>query len=108
GPQGQGVSAEVSFPLDWSVTTHVVWRIPIAGRGHSTPVIWGNRLFLTTAVEGAAVPGHKAPEHFDGTNLFLHPDSMGVDRGNTLKVIAIDTASGKTLWEQVAYDGPMF
>ena len=108
GPQGQGVSAEVSFPLDWSVTTHVVWKTPIAGRGHSTPVIWGNRLFLTTAVEGATVPGHKAPEHFDGSNVFLHPDSVGVDRSNTLKVIALDAGSGKTVWEQVAYDGPMF
>jgi outer membrane protein assembly factor BamB len=108
GPQGQGVSAEVSFPLDWSVSSHVLWKIAIPGRGHSTPVIWGNRLFLTMAVEGATVPDHKAPLHFDGTNLFLHPDSMGVDRSNTLKVLAIDTASGKTLWEQVAYDGPMF
>lgn len=108
GPQGQGVSAESSFPLDWSATSHVAWKTPITGRGHSTPVVWGQRLFLTTAVEGAAVPGHKAPEHFDGSNVFFHPDSMGVDRRNTLKVIALDAGTGATIWEQVAYEGPMF
>ena len=108
GPQGQGVSDEVSFPLEWSVGSHVLWKTAIPGRGHSTPVIWGARLFVTTAVEGEQMPGHKAPDHFDGKNLFLHPDSMGVDRRNALKVIAIDTASGKSLWEQVAYDGPMY
>jgi len=43
-----------------------------------------------------------------GADPFLHPDSMGVDRRNTLKVMALDVATGRLLWEQVAYDGPMF
>jgi outer membrane protein assembly factor BamB len=37
-------------PLNWSDTTNVKWKTPIPGRGFSTPVLWGNRIFLTTAV----------------------------------------------------------
>jgi hypothetical protein len=49
-----------------------------------------------------------APEHMDGGKPFLHPESVGVDRRNTLKVIALDAATGSIVWERVAYDGPMF
>jgi outer membrane protein assembly factor BamB len=108
GPHGQGISTETTLPLEWSPSTHIAWKVPIAGRGHSAPVVWGNRVFLTTAVEGDVVPGHTAPVHLDGTQPFLHPDSVGVDRKNTLKVIALDASTGKSVWEQVAYDGPMF
>jgi outer membrane protein assembly factor BamB len=108
GPQGQGVSSETALPLEWSPTSHVAWKAPIAGRGHSAPVVWGERVFLTTAVEDDLVPGHKAPEHVVGGTPFVHPDSVGVDRTNTLKVIALDVKTGKVIWEQVAYDGPMF
>ena len=108
GPHGQGISVETSLPTEWSPTSHVVWKVPIAGRGHSAPVIWGDRVFLTTAIEGDVVPGHKAPEHTDGGKPFLHPDSVGVDRRNTLKVIGLDVKTGRVLWEQTAYDGPMY
>jgi len=107
-PQSQGISTETAFPLEWSSTTNVAWKTAIAGRGHSGPVVWGDRVFLTTAIEGAVVPGHKAPEHFDGGKPFLHPDSVGVDRTNTLKVIALDAKTGKIVWEQIAHDGPMY
>lgn len=108
GPQGQGISVETSLPTEWSPTAHIAWKAPIAGRGHSAPVVWGERVFLTTAIEGDVVPGHKAPEHVVEGKPFLHPDSMGVDRRNTLKVIALDVKTGRGLWEQVAYDGPMY
>jgi outer membrane protein assembly factor BamB len=108
GPQGQGISDETSLPTEWSPTTNIKWKAAIAGRGHSAPVVWGDRVFLTTAVEGEIVPGHQAPVHMMGADPFLHPDSMGVDRRNTLKVMALDVATGRLLWEHVAYDGPMF
>ena len=61
GPNGQGVSAESGVPLTWSATENVLWKTPIPGRGHSSPVVWGKRLFLTTAVEGAVnKPGFTA------------------------------------------------
>jgi outer membrane protein assembly factor BamB len=108
GPQSQGISSETALPAEWSPASHVAWKVAIPGRGHSAPVVWGDRVFLTTAIEGELVPGHTAPQHFNDGQPFLHPDSVGVDRRNTLKVMALDVKTGRVLWEQVAYDGPMF
>jgi outer membrane protein assembly factor BamB len=108
GPAGQGVSAEMALPTDWSPTTRVAWKTALSGRGHSAPVVWGDRVFVTTAVEGEPVPGRRAPQHMDAGKPFLHPDSVGVDRRHALKVIALDAATGRVVWERVSYDGPMF
>lgn len=108
GPASQGISIERALPLQWSPGNRIAWKTPIAGRGHSAPIVWDQRVFLTTAVEGALVPGHAAPTHIDSGKPFLHPDSVGVDRRHTLRVIALDVQSGAVLWDQVAYEGPMF
>lgn len=51
GPRGDGTSEETNIPIRWSKTENVAWKVPIAGKGHSSPVIWGDRLFLTTCLE---------------------------------------------------------
>jgi len=51
GPTGQGVSDEQGLPLTWSETTNVRWKVAIPGKGWSSPVIQGNRIWLTTATE---------------------------------------------------------
>jgi len=51
GPTGQGVSDETGLPLNWSETTNVRWKIPIPGKGWSSPVVQGDRIWLTTATE---------------------------------------------------------
>src|SRR2546428_2252005 len=51
GPQGTGVSTETALPLRWSTNENVRWRAPLPERGNSTPVIWGNRIFITQAIE---------------------------------------------------------
>jgi outer membrane protein assembly factor BamB len=50
GPLGTGVCAETNLPLRWSTNENVRWRTPLPERGNSTPVIWGNRVFVTQAV----------------------------------------------------------
>src|SRR5436190_15594379 len=47
GPLGTGVSEEKSVPVHWSTTNHVKWRTPLPEPGNSTPVVWGDRLFVT-------------------------------------------------------------
>lgn len=54
GPTGQGRATAKSLPTSWSSTENIVWRRPIAGRGWSSPIIWGDRLFVTTAIEEPA------------------------------------------------------
>jgi outer membrane protein assembly factor BamB len=50
GPRGDGTSLEASVPTKWSGSDNVAWKTPVPGRGHSSPIIWGNRIFLTTAL----------------------------------------------------------
>ena len=105
GPDGSGISNEKNLPAEWTPTKNIKWKTPIAGRGHSSPIVWGNRIFLTTAIEGEVVPGAKAVKHMADGKEFLHPDSVGADRKHTFKVIALDRNSGKVLWETVAWQG---
>ncbi|MGH9943499.1 MAG: PQQ-binding-like beta-propeller repeat protein [Pyrinomonadaceae bacterium] len=105
GPDSQGVSPERGVPVEWSGTKNVKWKVPVEGRAHSSPIVWGKRDFLTTAVEGAKVPGAKAMTHkIDGKD-WVHPDSVGADRRFTFKVLCFDRDTGKLLWEKVAFDG---
>ncbi len=50
GPSGDGISRETHVPVKWSATENVVWKTPVPGVGHSSPIVWGERLFLTTAL----------------------------------------------------------
>jgi len=108
GPEGNGISVETNLPAEWSDNKNIKWKTPIPGRGHSSPVVWDNRIFLTTDVEGETVPGAKAVEHMDSGKPFKHPDSVGADRKHTFKVLCIDRGTGKTLWEQTAYEGTVY
>jgi outer membrane protein assembly factor BamB len=110
GPNGSGIAADASVPLEWDAASNrnILWKTQIEGRGHSSPVVWGDRVFLTTAIEGEVIPGAKAPPHQLGGEEFKHPDALGADRRHTLKVIAIDRSTGAVAWSKVAYDGPMY
>ena len=105
GPDGSGISTEKNLPSAWTPTTNIKWKAAIPGRGHSSPIVWGNRIFVTTAVEGEVVPGAKAVKHMAGDKEFLHPDSIGADRKHTFKVLALNRDSGKILWEATAWEG---
>ncbi len=50
GPRGDGVSLETSVPTKWSGSENIAWKTPIPGLGHSSPIVWDDRIFLTTAV----------------------------------------------------------
>jgi len=105
GPDGSGISNEKNLPLEWSPTKNIKWKTPIEGRSHSSPIVWGNRVFLTTAIEGPVVSGAKAVKHMDGDREFLHPDSVGANHKHTFKVLCLDRDSGKLLWQATAWEG---
>jgi len=110
GPDGLGISAAADYAAEWSPDRNIAWKTAVPGRGHSSPVVWGDRLFITTSIEGRAVPGHTAPDHlnFDLTPHYLHPYSVGVDHAYALEVLAYDTRDGRLLWRRTAYDGLMY
>jgi outer membrane protein assembly factor BamB len=85
GPAHDGM-ARGDAPLTWSSTERVAWKATIPGRGFSSPVVWGDRIFVTTAVPTAAEA----------------PGSRGAIGEHRFLVMAIDRRTGKTLWEKVA------
>ncbi|HXI88928.1 MAG TPA: PQQ-binding-like beta-propeller repeat protein, partial [Blastocatellia bacterium] len=108
GPGGSGVSTEKNLPTEWSETKNVQWKTEIPGRGHSSPIIWGRKIFLTTSLEGPIVPGAKAVTHLRHGQVYVHPDSVGGDHSYTIKVLCLDRETGKILWEKTAYEGPVY
>lgn len=51
GPMGDGTTTEKGFPTRWSPKENIVWKTEVPGKGHSSPIIWGDRVFLTTCLE---------------------------------------------------------
>lgn len=90
GPYGTGVSKVADPPLEWSETKNIKWKIEIPGRGSASPVVWGDRLFLLTAIP-ATLPAAEAHKPLGGVTPRV---------AHRYKVLAINRADGKILWEQ--------
>jgi outer membrane protein assembly factor BamB len=108
GPAHTGV-ASGSAPVEWSDTKHVAWKVAIPGRGHSSPVVWGDRIFLTTAIPtgraAAAAPASEPQAGFRGRGGRRGGGSGGGEGAreeHRFEVIAFDRATGKEAWRQVA------
>lgn len=111
GPNENGV-ARGSAPTQWNDSKNVKWKVDIPGRGHSSPVLWGNKLFLTTAVPKgeapaaesvpapAPAPGPGGPGGRGGGRGFGQAGGMG--REHDLVVLCLDRNTGKILWQKTA------
>jgi outer membrane protein assembly factor BamB len=100
GPGASGVAETGAAPLKWDAekAANLRWKIAIPGLGHSSPVAWGNRIFVTTAVSS-----NPKPE----TRFGLYGDVAPVkdDPKHTWKIYALDSQTGKILWERTASEG---
>jgi outer membrane protein assembly factor BamB len=109
GPGGQGVSSESRLPTEWSPAKNVVWKTELPGSGMSSPIVWGDRIYVTAVIEGEVVPGHRAVKHrVEKEEDWIHPDSVAADKKHTFKVVALDAKSGKILWDRTAYEGTVY
>lgn len=93
GPDGQGRCTSEALPTSWSETQGVTWKTPLPGRGHSTPVIWGDKIWLTTALEKPATP--EETERRLKANTGDQP--LTVLSSVSLRAICIDKNSGRTI-----------
>ncbi len=100
GPGARGISTSTSVPESWSAAENIAWKAEIPGRGWSSPIVWGNRVFLTTAVDsGTPEPPKKG--------LYLGGERPNAPRPeHEWKVVCLDLASGKVQWEHVVHRGP--
>ena len=78
GPSGQGLVELGDYPDRWSATENILWRAQTSGRGNSSPIVWGDRVFLTTAYDG----------------------------GRRLSDLAFQRSNGVRLWETFVPSGP--
>ncbi|MBO0858809.1 MAG: PQQ-like beta-propeller repeat protein [Chloracidobacterium sp.] len=109
GPFFNGV-ARTAAPVEFSDTKNIKWKIAIPGRGFSTPVIWGDRIFLTTAVPTGKVakptPVSEQPQNPPAPNPRgrVPKGLAGAGAGEEHKfvVMCLDRKTGKTMWERVA------
>jgi len=100
GPDGNGVCARGRIPLTWSSTSHVSWRLPMAGSGWSQPVIVGDRVFLTSALgEPAARPKDDAGGSSDPFTAGRAGAPAPAGRV-AWHVEAVDLKSGTRLWDR--------
>ena len=101
GPAGSGVADGLDLPLSWNCDSDagpvsgVLWKAALPGLGHSSPVVWNDRIFLTTAVASSG----KAP-----LRLGLYGDNTAAQDNDeqSWELLCFDAGSGKLLWKQVA------
>src|SRR4030095_13504113 len=90
GPHATGVSQYADPPMEWSETKNIRWKIEIPGRGSASPVVWGDRIFLLTAipvgVEGAAAHAPRGA---------LRPRGM-----HRYVIMAINRRDGSIIWQR--------
>ncbi len=96
GPRGDGTSLATRVPLHWSETNNIAWKVSIPGRGRSSPVVLGDRIWLTLAVEQGVVRKR------------IGGDDMQAADHVSLEAVCLDRAKGKILWRTplFAVDNP--
>lgn len=98
GPLGNGFVPEGNPPIEWSDTKNIKWKVPIPGDSDSTPIVWGDRMFIQTAVLHEERP---VPPREKGASRMTTPPK-GVYRFN---LVCLDRHSGEILWTRTANEG---
>lgn len=116
GPLANGVAPYGNPPVEWSEDKNVKWKIEISGKGHATPIVWGNQIFILTAIE-TDKKGEAKSESEMGTRPERQrrgQDAQGSRRGRRgprgikptsiqrFEVIALNRSDGRVLWRHTA------
>jgi outer membrane protein assembly factor BamB len=105
GPLGNGVAPHGDPPIEWGETKNVRWKVELPGPGHSTPVVWGERIYLLAAVrtdrqvdepETQPEPAPPRPERRAGPPRNPRPTHV-----HRFVVLALDRRTGETIWQTV-------
>jgi outer membrane protein assembly factor BamB len=95
GPGSLGISSEKGIPAQWDLSRNVKWKVEVPGLGHSSPIVWGDRIFVTTAVNSDPKEGNWQKGFFSDERK---PDAHEI----SWEVLCFDRDTGKLLWEQTA------
>ena len=107
GPRSDGAVGAAGLSLEWDSETNIRWKVPVPGEGWSAPIVWGNRLLLTTAVLQQPPQGQSAqssqPEPYRGGGGRLRSDLTSAIY--SWQLLCLDTETGELLWHRVAREG---
>src|SRR5580693_6523140 len=98
GPGSTGVADDPALPDKWSPTENIAWKTAIPGVGWSSPIIWGDRIFVTTVISSSDVEKPKKGLYFGG-------ERKAPTEEHRWMVYAVDFATGKIVWEREAHRG---
>ncbi|MAD79873.1 MAG: hypothetical protein CMJ50_03380 [Planctomycetaceae bacterium] len=105
GPSWNGVALKADPPVTWSETANLRWKTPIEGSGHGTPIIWGDRIFLQTAI--ALDRKMPIPDVIPaGTpNIELNPGEAIVSwKPQRFAIVCVERTSGRVLWSRTVHE----
>ncbi|MGI8898323.1 MAG: PQQ-binding-like beta-propeller repeat protein [Pyrinomonadaceae bacterium] len=99
GPNASGVADRGKLPTTWNAekSQNILWKTAIPGLSHASPVLWGNRIFVITAISGDPKASFNAKDRGIG----LADDSVN----HTWRIYALDKTNGRVVWEKTAYEG---
>ncbi len=100
GHRAAGTAEGYATPVTWDVESsqNILWKAEIPGLGHSSPIVWGDRIFVTTAVSGMEDPELKV-------GLYGSINPVEDDTEHEFKIYCLDKNTGKTLWERLSHKG---
>lgn len=100
GPFASGIVESDPTPTHWDIHTgeHIKWKVEIPGLGHSCPIIWEDKLFVTAAISGSGNNSLKA-------GLYGDIDEVGDRSEHEFKLFCFNKNTGKLLWERLVYQG---
>ena len=99
GPNASGIATAQNLPATWNATKgeNILWKTPIPGLAHSSPVVWGDRIFIASAVSSRGTATFKPGLYGDG-------DASDDRSPHKFVLLAVDKKTGKILWQQTAIE----
>jgi outer membrane protein assembly factor BamB len=105
GPLASGEAPLGNPPVEWSETSNIKWKVEVPGRGHSTPIIWADKVFITTAVETDQKIEQKAAAEGDSPSWMR---GLKAESVLDFQVMALNRADGKVIWKKsVTQEAPV-
>jgi outer membrane protein assembly factor BamB len=100
GPNASGLDDSAPLPTTWNVETgeNVRWQTPIPGLAHASPIVWGDRVYVATAVQAGAKSELKV-------GLYGNIDSVKEKEVNEWRLLALDKSTGRVLWNTLGHQG---
>ncbi|MBU0638882.1 MAG: hypothetical protein KKB50_08460 [Planctomycetes bacterium] len=100
GPALTGVAPQADPPVEWSESRNIRWKVALPGYGHATPIVWGDRIYIQTALKTdrqvETPPADKRPQR-TGRNWMGSETPTHVHK---FALLALDRGTGKTVWER--------